>query len=88
MDTLVRYRSTDGDRRVVVLKLPGADRPFALADEPDHDRWAGVHFLLESYATREEAQEAAEAYADLAVELGTYEARAVNVGLCSLGDLR
>jgi len=88
METLVRYRSTDGHRRVVVLEVPGTDRPFALTDQPDHDRWAGVHFLLECYATREQAQEAAEAHADLAVELGTYEARAVNVGLCSLGDLR
>jgi len=88
METLVRYTSVDGDRRVVVLEVPGTDHPFALTDEPDHDGWPGVHFLLECYATREEAHEAAEAYADLAAELGTYEARAVNVGLCSLGDLR
>jgi hypothetical protein len=86
--TLARYRSVDGDRAVTLTVVDGVKRPFALVDCPADTTVAGTHFLLQSYASLEDAQEAAEAHADLAAELGTYEARAVHVGLCSLGDLR
>ena len=88
METLVRYLSCDGRRAVTLTVVDDAERPFVLSDHPDDAARVGTHFLLESYTTREQAQEAAEAHAELAVELGTYEARAINVGICSLGDLR
>ncbi len=73
METLTRYRNEDGDRAVVLTVVDGTDRPYALTDKPDGDAWAGTQFLLDSYASREEAQEAAEQHADACVAEGTYE---------------
>jgi hypothetical protein len=73
METLTRYRNQDGDRAVVLTVVEGADLPFSLTDRPHAERWAGTHFLLDSYATREDAQEAAERHADACEEHGTYE---------------
>ena len=76
-ETLVRYRNRDGDRQVLLTLADGDLNPFSLSDAPAEYGAPGVYFLLDSYATREAAQEAAEAHADAAVELGTYEARAL-----------
>jgi hypothetical protein len=73
METLTRYRNQDGDRAVVLTVVDGTDRPYALSDRPADETWAGTHFLLECYATPEDAQEAAERHADACVEQGTYE---------------
>ncbi len=73
METLTRYRNQDGERAVVLTIVDGVDCPYALTDSPADDRWPGTHFLLECYATREEAQEAAEQHADACVAEGTYE---------------
>ena len=73
METLTRYRNQDGDRGVVLTVVEGVEHPYSLTDRPADDRWAGTHFLLDSYATREEAQEAAEQHAEACVAEGTYE---------------
>jgi hypothetical protein len=72
-ETLTHYRNRDGDRAVVLTVVDGTDRPYALSDQPDHDAWAGTHFLLDCYTTPEAAREAAEAHAAACVKHATYE---------------
>ena len=79
METLTRYANRDGERRVVLTVIEGDVLPYSLSDEPSEPHSPGAYFLLDSHATREAAQEAAEAHADLAIEIGTYEARAQRV---------
>ena len=80
MQTLTLYSNRDGDRQVVVVVLHDDELPYTLSDTPAEYGAPGVYFDLDSHATLAEAQEAAEAHADAAVELGTYEARALRVG--------
>jgi len=88
MATMIRYTSVDGDRQVVLTVTPGAARPFALTDAPVRDGAPGVHFLLDAHPTLAAAERAAAQHARLASEVGTYEARAVRVGLCTEEDIR
>jgi hypothetical protein len=89
VETLVRYTSIDGERQVILTAADDCARCFALSDVPGAGFAApGVHFLLGAHATRAEAENAAARHARLASEVGTYEARAVCVGLCREEDVR
>ena len=75
LETLIRYANQDGDRQVALFELPLTDRPFGLHDVPAAGFGEpGTYFMLDAFTTREEAQEAADAHADLCVREGTYEA--------------
>lgn len=79
MQTLTRYTNRDGNREVILTTDDDPQARFTLTDAPPGAFAApGTYFLLSSYATREDAQEAAEQHADLAAELGTYEAVAAH----------
>jgi hypothetical protein len=78
-ETLIRYTNRDGARRVTLTVLDDGDRPYSLSDEPAEANSPGTYFLLDSHATREAAQDAAEEHADAAIEHGTFEARAMRV---------
>jgi hypothetical protein len=83
MKILTRYRSREGDRAVTLIVTDDGDRPFSLSDRLADDRLPGAHLVLASYATREEAQEAAEQHADACAGRGTLDVwhRHAEVGL-------
>ena len=79
METLIRYANRDGDRQVTLLVVDSDPLAYSLTDEPYPTNSPGASFLLDRHPTREAAQEAAEEHAAAAIELGTYEARALRV---------
>ena len=77
---LLRYVNRDGDRQVTLHETAGS---YDLCDEPAGEgRRPGVYFFLGGYESRAEADRVAGRHVALAMEFGTYEARAVTVGLC------
>ena len=85
---LVSYTNRDGDRQVRLTEHD--DGRYSISDEPAGDgRRPGTYFpLLDVVDTRAEAERVAGRHVALALEFGTYEARAVTAGLCTERRLR
>ena len=70
--TLARYENQDGARQVALRVHRDLERPFAIADLPAEGFGAlGTHFMLGTYDTREEAEEAADRHTAICVDEGT-----------------
>ncbi len=84
--TLIRYENQDGERQVALHVHPELEHPFALADLPmEGFGVVGTHFMLGAYATREKAEQAADAHVAICADEGTYEAWGTHLLALELG---